>query len=62
LRASDIGRIAGVFSVCLTFTGKGMKGDRLVSNVVHEMGGEGEGEGVTEGRRAPGEQTGGGDI
>lgn len=40
LRADDIGGIT-VIRICFAFTGEGMKGNRLLSNVVHEMeGGE----------------------
>lgn len=39
LRAGDVGRIARVVRVCLTFAGERMKGNGLVRNVIH--GGEG---------------------
>ena len=48
LRTNDIGGIERVIGIRLTFTGEGMEGDRLVSDIVHRKEGRGSGGGVGE--------------
>lgn len=49
LGTNDVGGVARVVRVCLTFAGEGMERNGLVGNVVHEKG-----EGVGERRTAEG--------
>jgi hypothetical protein len=59
LRTNDIGGIERVIGIRLTFTGKGMEGDRLVRDIVHRKEGRGSGGGVGErDSRAKGERGG----